>query len=255
MPNICVVTDSTAQFSRKTFTGQTRVKVVPLGEAADGAASQAGFLARFEALAHTYDTILVLGISAALHPFPEIASQAARQFGGHCSVHVVDSQNTGAGLGLLVELAAELAAGGHPVDVIEQAIRGAIPHIYSIFSLGSLLPLAEAGFLSHSQALDAQALGGHSLFMLEGGRLEPLFKVHTGRHAVESLREFTEEFAPPRHVSVARGINCALRTRPLKEFVTETFPGTSYLEQPLSPSLAGLFGDEALALVILEGPN
>jgi fatty acid-binding protein DegV len=207
---------------------------------------------RFGRLARSYDTVLVLGISAALHPFTSVASLAARQFGGASSVHVVDSQNTGAGLGLLVELAAEMAAGGQSIDEIERAVRGVIPHIYSLFSLFNLLPLAEAGLFSQSQALSAQAIGQHSIFMLEEGRLTPMLIVHTPRHVIESLREFAEEFSLPRHVSVSRGPSCALRTRPLKEFVSEAFPGTPYLEQPLSPAQAGLLGDEALAMVILE---
>ena len=255
MSNVCIVTDSTAQFTRKAFAGQNRVKVVPLDEGCEGAGSQAGLLRHYETWSRSFETILVLTISTALHPFTNIASAAARQFGGASGVHVVDSQNTGAGLGLLVELAAELAAEGQSIDEIERAVRGAIPHIYSVFSLGNLLPLAEAGLLSQAQALSAQALGQHSIFMLEEGRLTPMLKVHTSRHVIESLREFAEEFSLPRHVSVARGPGCMLRTRPLKEFVSETFPGTPYLEQPFNPSLAGLFGDEALALVILEGRN
>lgn len=252
MPNICILTDSSAQFTRKTFTGQDRVKVLGLSEVAGGAGGASAFLARFERLARTYDTILVLGISAGLHPFTLDAARAATQFGGTSSVHVMDSQNTGTGLALLVELAAEMAENGRPLHEIEQAIREAMPHLYTLLCFSDSRPLLEAGFLSPSQAVVAEMLGLHSIFMLDEGRLSPMLKVRSGRHVIETLREFAEEFTPPHNVAIVRGADCPLRSRALKEFVNDAFPEARFSEQPFNPALESLFGRGSLGFVIYE---
>lgn len=252
MPNVCILTDSSAQFTRKTFTGQDRVKVLGLSEAVSGAAGQAAFLARFERLARVYDTILVLAISSGLHPFALDAARAATQFGGTCTVRVMDSQNTGVGLALLVELAAELAENGRPLHEIEQAIREAMPRLYTLLCFSDSRALLEAGFLSPSQAVVAEMLGLHSIFMLDEGRLSPMLKVRSARHVIETLREFAEEFTPPRSVAIVRGVDCPLRSRALKEFVNDAFPETLFSEQLFNPALESLFGRESLGLVIYE---
>jgi DegV family protein with EDD domain len=252
MRNLCILTDSSVQFARKTFTGQNRVKVMPLSEVESGPRGQAALIARFAQLAPDYDTIFVLGISCALHPFSREAALAARQFGGTSAVHVMDSQNTSIGLGLLVELAAELAAAGCGVTEIQEAIRRAMPHIYTLLCCSDLQALAEAGLLGDTRAALAEMPGLHSVFMLDEGRLLALERVRSGRHVIESLREFVEEFSPPRRVSIVRGADCALRTRPLKEYVSGAFPEAAYSEQALNPALEALFGRESLGFVIYE---
>jgi DegV family protein with EDD domain len=252
VPNLCILTDSSAQFTRKTFTGQDRVKVMPLSEAVGGISGQAAFLARFELLARAYDTILVLGISAGLHPFALDAARAATQFGGTSAVHVMDSQNTGIGLALLVELAAEMAADGCPLHEIEGAIRKAMPHLYTLLCFSDSRALLEAGFLVPSQAVVADMLGLHSIFMLDEGYLSPMLKVRTGRHVIETLREFAEEFTPPRNVAIVRGADCSLRSRAIKEFVSDAFPETVFSEQPFNPALEALFGRASMGFVIYE---
>jgi len=252
VPNVCILTDSSAQFTRRTFTGHDRVKVFQLSEAVGGAAGQAAFLARFEGLARVYDTILVLGISAGLHSFVLDAERAAMQFGGTSSVHVMDSQNTGIALALLVELAAEKAANGHPVHEIEAAIREAMPRLYTLLCFSDAQALLKAGFLGPSQAVVADMLGLHAIFMLDEGRLSPMLKVRTGRHVIETLREFAEEFTPPRNVAIVRGVDCSLRSRALREFVADAFPETIFSEQPFNPALEDLFGRESLGFVIYE---
>jgi len=188
MRNVCILTDSSVQFTRKTFTGQNRVKVMPLSTAEHRAPGRADYVSQFGQIARDFDSILVIGMSSALHPFTGEAALAARQFGGTSTVRVMDSQNTGPGLGLLVEVAAELAASECAIQEIEQAVREAMPHIYSLLCFSDLQALAEAGFLSRSQAIVAGMLGLHSVFMLDEGRLLPLQKVRSGRHVIESLR-------------------------------------------------------------------
>jgi DegV family protein with EDD domain len=253
----CILTDSTAIFSQATFTGHYLVKVIPLGIQTTPTIklippSLDDFIHEYEMLGRNYDHILVVVMSTALNPIAEVATQATLQHGGRISVTVMDTQNTGAGLGLIVELAAKEAQAGKSVQEIEQLIRAAIPHVYSLFCIPSFTHLAETGYLSKSQAKVGEMLGLFPIFMLEEGCLSPLEKVRTQRHLIESFQEFVEEYDNPKHISLLKGQLNRMRTRPFRQYVNELFPGTPFSEHALNAPLAVLFGSQATGLVIAD---
>jgi len=256
---IAILTDSSVTFPHATFTGQSLVKVVSHadGGRADSASRAAfpapeDFLNRYNQLGRDYAHILVAVMSAALAPVAAAAAEAVTRYIGRARINLIDSLNTSAGLGLLVELAAAAAQAGQPVGDIEKQLRAAIPHIYTLLSVPQMERLAAEGFISPAQATVGDMLGIFPIFVLEGGRLSPLQKVRTGRHLVESLQEFMEEFAAPRHIALIKGMRSHTRTRPLKQFAAELFPETPFSEHGLPAPLTRLFGDDAMGLVVMD---
>jgi DegV family protein with EDD domain len=257
MENVCILTDSSAIFSRTTFTGHGHVKVMPFDAQPAPSPKLApplveDFIREYTSLGRSYDHILVVVMSGGLNPIAAVAAEAAMQFGGRTSVTVVDSLNVGAGLGLLVEQAAQGVASGDSTQEIERIIRTSIPHIFTLFCIPGLAHLASVGYLSPAQAIVGDMLGLFPIFMLEEGHLSPLEKVRTQRHLIESFQEFMEEFESPRVVTLAKGSQNHMRTRPLRQYVSELFPATPFSEHPLCAPLATLLGPQAIGLTVMD---
>jgi fatty acid kinase fatty acid binding subunit len=257
MENVCIFTDSSATFSRTTFTGNDRVKVLPFDVQSIPAPSLIpptvdDFIREFTISGRSYDHILVVTMSGGLNAIYTVAVEASVQFGGQTSVTVVDSLNTGAGLGLLVELAAQAAASGKSTSEIERTLRASIPHIYTLFCIPGLAHLATVGYLSQAQAVVGEMLGLFPIFMLEEGHLSPLEKVRTQRHLIESFQEFVVEFESPRNIVLLKGQQNHLRTRPLRQFVGEMFPETPFSEHALNAPLTALLGPQTIGLTVME---
>jgi DegV family protein with EDD domain len=270
MARICILTDSTAQFTRPNFPGRERVYVIPfdiqpvklqeeepLPDKPSAQQlippSQQDFFRFYSSLSSQYDSILVLMLSSLLSPALERALSASLKYSNHASVEVVDSQTTAVGLGMLVQAAAGVAAEGGSAKEVEQRVRAAIPHLYTLFCIPELTSLSRAGHLDPTQALAGEMMGLMPLFALDEGQLTPVEKVRTPRHLFESFQEFISEFEAPAHIALMRGVShTTVRTRPLRQYVQETFPATPFSEHALSPSLAALFGPQSSGVVIME---
>ncbi len=271
MSNVCILTDNTAQFTRPRFPGRGLVHVIPFevqrfGRPEGDSQPQQGtharqlappgpeeFLNYYHQLSRAYQHILVLVLSSFLSPAMDNALTAARIYSNHASVQVVDSQTTAAGLGLLVEAAAEAAYRGASFQEIERLVRLVIHRIYMLFCIPELTYLAAAGYLSYSQALVGEMMGLVPIFTLEEGRLTPIEKVRTHRHVMESFQEFIDEFNDPYHIALIRSVNHnSMRRRPLRQYVLQNFPGTPYSEHSIGPHLAALLGPQSIGLVVME---
>ncbi len=265
MAKVSILTDSSVQFTQSGFPGREQVHVIPfdfrssahlLPEMPKGRLvppSVQAFSNCFTLHSQGNEHILVLTLAASLSPAARYAEEAAAQYTDHASIQVVDSQTTAIGLGLLVQMAAEAAAAGESIHEIERLVRAAIPHVYMLLCIPEMNYLAEAGYLSRSQAVVGEILGLLPIFVLEEGQLTPMQKVRTQRHLLESFQEFIDEFSDPYHVALIQGtIHTHLRTRPLREYVEGCFPSTPFSVHPVGAHLSALFGPQCVALVVME---
>ncbi len=271
MPDICILTDSTAQFTRPNFPGHEQVYIIPFHllptDLQAGSKNQPRsepaphllpptpqeFLSYFTQLGLNHSTVLVLTLSSFLGPALKNAQQAVGLYNSHASIQIIDSQTTAVGLGLLVQAAAEAVARNASFREIEHWLRAAIPRVYMLFCIPELTYLAGTGYLAHSQAMVGEMMGLLPIFTVEDGRLTPMQKVRTQRHLFESFQEFMEEFENPSHIALMYGANhVTIRTRPLRAYVQENFPKTPFSEHPISAHVAGLFGPQSIGLVVME---
>ena len=270
MPRVCILTDSTAQFTRANFPGHERVHIVPFGlqsAAPDGngslpvgttaqrliSPSVQDFAHLYTRLSREYDSILVLMLSSMLNHAMQNALSAAKQHHNHVTIEVVDSQTTTVGLGMLVQAAAEAALDGAAMSDIIWKVREIVPHIYMLLCIPDLRSLAQSGYLDFSQALVGEIMELMPVFILEDGCLAPMEKVRTPRHLFELFQDFMGEFEVPEHIALVHGKSqSAIRTRPLRQHIQEAFPGTPFSEHSLNPHLAALFGVQSTVLVVME---
>ncbi|MCL2504289.1 MAG: DegV family protein [Coriobacteriia bacterium] len=164
-----VITDSTADLAPEVAAAHN-IDVIPLvvtiGEDTftDGALPQAEFFARmaaapelpmtsqppigvfinaYERALSTADEVLSVHIAAKLSGTVEAARQAAQQFAGR--VHVFDSYNLSAGLGIQVLEAAASAASGLSLSATIERLEGIRNRMRLIIGLDSLANLSKGG--------------------------------------------------------------------------------------------------------------
>ena len=281
LPGVCILTDSTAQFTVSPFPAQDLVSVIPHrinlnrvsyldGQglsiydlpltARDGKSAQAHapnpkeFQQAFLSLGEEHPEILAILLSARLSQAFENANQAAGTLPGRISLTVLDSQTTGVGLGLLVQAAAEAARGGATAKEIKQLVRHLVAHIYTVFCVQSLSYLPLGGHIDPAQAVVGEMLGVIPIILLENGRLVPVQKARSFRHLLDLLVEFLGEFGELKHISLLKGtLPFESEVYNLRQRIKDLFPATAFSEHTLGTGLATILGPRSLGLVVMEG--
>ena len=274
MPNVCILTDSSAQFTQPTFPGYDRVHVIPFGlqvvERQVGlsmpgavfqkrllvAPSPQEFVQNYARLGRIYDSLLVLTLSSLFSACMSHALAASEQYRNGAVVEVMDSQTTALGLGMLVQIAAQAASQGATLKEIDLQLRASLPRVYLLLCIPELTYLAQSGHMEYAQALVGEMMGMLPIFTFEDGRLVPMEKVRTPRHLFEAFQDFLGEFdAPARIALVNSSGRGSLRTIPLRQFVQDNFPDTLFTEHSIQPHLAAMFGPRSIGLVVLESTD
>ncbi len=254
MSPLCILTDNTALISDATFPGKPLIKTFALRVESQilRAPTADDFLRIFRGLEQEFDCILVLTISSHLLPVADIACAAAAQRGGKVCISVLDSLQTGAGLGMLAQIGAQAAAEGQPLAEVEKRIRAAIPHIYTLIHIESEA-LARHTLYPGQTASDVTI--PLPLFTLDEGQLSLYKNVRTRRSLLESFQEFIEEFEHPQQIVILRGAENILRARALRTIARDLFPETPLGEGEMSAPLMALFGIQSIEVAILETPG
>ncbi len=264
MGRVCILTDSTTQFPNPDFPGRDLVYTISFRETSAQTSQEStprpllpptvdDFLTHFSLLSAEYDAILVLPLASSLGGVASQARRAAGKYTGPADIQVIDSQTTDIGLGLLVQKAAEMSLDGADLNEIEDAMRVAVQHVYTLLCIPELRYLAHTGHISSSQAVAGEILGMTPVLTIEGGGLGIIEKARTRRHLLEMLQEFLGEFHHPWHIALiraAQGDYC--RMRPLRRYLKETFPDTRISERALNPHLSAIVGPRSAGLIVVE---
>jgi DegV family protein with EDD domain len=280
MSRICLLTDSTVQFPAPLFPGNELVNVIPLHIEMDNKFYTDGkdirtanlpdsarqldspkalpptveeFTEVFSNLGRKYSDIVTILVSSHLNPVVPTAVEAASIAGGPARVHIIDSQTTAVGLGLLVQAAARAAQNGADSVEITRLVRGMVSKIYTVFCVQSLSYLYKSGHLDPAQAIVGEMLNVMPFLMLENGRLVPIQKVRSPRHLVDILHEFIMEFSDLKHVAIIQGVPpFEQEARNLRDRINSEDASPSFSEHTLGAALATILGPRSLGVVVWE---
>ncbi len=222
MSSACVVTDSSAQFTRLDSDLQKITTIIQLPISINGNELNSneplkpGKLPKFASIGKlnsviqtpsqelVYDLFLNLGkshetifgvfLSSHLNPLVNIAEEVANNLRGTVDIQIIDSRTTSIGLGFLVQKVAELIRSGNPSHEINKYLRLMIPNVYSILCIPGLSYLHNNHFLDLGQAIIGELLGIFPLYSIEEGKLSPFGKARNLRNTVDYFVEFSEEF-------------------------------------------------------------
>ncbi len=280
MGETCILTDGLVQFTQPGFAGREDVRILPyavqLGNVVypEGDGLKTGNLpvvsteqnpARlakpdlqkyqqvFQGLVGQYHDIIAILSSSELSTSYSCAEKAAATVRGQANIILIDSQTTSVGLGLLVQMAAEMAAHGANAGKIERRMRKALAQMYTIFSTSGLSYLSQEGFIDEAQAVVGEMLGLQPLFSLEDGKLSPIEKARNIRGVLEFFQEFLGEFDDLHHIAFLQGpAPFTHESHLLRENAQIHFPHTPFSEHTLNLPVAALLGPRTLGLVLLE---
>jgi DegV family protein with EDD domain len=282
MKSTCIITDGSVQFIKANYPGQALVKTIPLEIQIEGksvldgngakpsslpqyasqqlnphvfAPSIEQFYQLFLTMSQSYDNILGIFSSNQLIPCYENAQKASINLQGRTKIILIDSMTISAGLGFLVQLAADGIAKGIPVYEVERQIRSILPSTYSIICPAGLSYLYFNGFVDQSQAVVNEMLGLFPIFAIENGKLIPLEKVKSSRNAVGFFQEFLDEFEQLSHIAF---IQSALSTYQESKILRDNYQRespTPYSEHVINLPMAALFGPRTLGMIIVESQN
>ena len=269
MNRVCILTDSSVQFTRPDFGVDEHIIKIPIARTSSLTSSTSRKVSRnkdhfgfespseleirklFSNLRRDYSDILVITLSSALSELFSEVGKVIKQIGDAGHIQVIDSHTTSVGLGLLVQIAVNLATQGAALRDIERQLRISIPHIYTLLCLPNLSYLAAANFLSPSQAVVGEMLDLLPIFSLEDGCLTAIQKVRTQRHLLETFQEFVDEFCDPVHVVLIKNGN-QLKAPVFRDYVINNFPRTVYSEQMMGVPLAELLGPQSVGLIVMD---
>lgn len=282
MSNIAIITDSTAQFPNPNFSGKRIVRVLPLDIFLNGRRHIEGegihvtdfpqsarstsdpklitppvneIAEYLSALLRKFNELLVIVNSAELTDTYQNTIEAVKLLQASSVIQVINSQTISTGLGILVQLGAELVAKGATLTEIDRQVRQLVPHVYTLMCSPSLSYLHNNGAIEYHQAAVGEILNLFPIFSLEEGKLNALCKVRNFRHAQDFFQEFIEEFDSLNHITLLKGTNIqGIDNRMLRQFVQEFFPETPFSEHRLNPFHATLFGPKTIGLIVVEKP-
>lgn len=278
MPKTCILTDSTAFFTKPTFAGQENVTILPhtiqlgdqlLPDSRDLSLynrsfpvnllpsvrppSVETFQEAYTDLGIRYKEIVVILLSSHLSKAFSNARLAAQCIKSSANIFIIDSLNTAIGLGLLVQLAAEYNHRGYNGVEINRLVRGMINHIYSVFCLPDLSYLYRSGQIDPAQAIVGEMLGVIPFFTLENGRLVHTQKIRSPRHLVDIMYEFVAEFENLKYLALIQGISTYdQESRNLRDRISQNIRTTPVCEHTLSLALATILGPHSIGLVVME---
>ena len=278
MPRTCILTDSTAYFTKTSFAGQEHVIILPHYIQVNGHSvpdskdlsiytppvrknqtpianppTVEAFQEAYSSLGMKYKEIVVILLSSHLSQANRNAHQASEMVRTPANIFIIDSLNTAIGLGLLVQAAADYAHHGYTGVEINHLIRGMINHIYSVFCLPDLSHLYRSGQIDPAQAIVGEMLGVIPFFTLENGRLVHTQKIRSPRHLVDIMYEFVAEFENYKYLGLIQGINTyEQESRNLRDRISQNVRTTPLCEHPLSLALATILGPHSMGLVVME---
>jgi DegV family protein with EDD domain len=277
MPSTCIVTDSTVQFSKNTFSGRNLVFQVPLritlnDQPLDEATNilnfpqnisqniklkvtpptpqECGML--FNELSQDYNEIIAISSSSALTGVFTSLEKASGIYKGKTSVIVIDSRSVGIGLGILVQAAAAGVIRGQSSAAIEESIRKMIPGLFTQISSSNLSYLENAGFISKPHGLLGDALSIIAVFSLEDGQLVPVSKVKNLHLLMDNYLEFIDEFTELDQVSIIQRKSTSLDSHSLRDHIINGYHGALFTDIPPNLAHAALFGPSAVSIFLLE---
>ncbi|MFZ5817066.1 MAG: DegV family protein [Bacillota bacterium] len=217
--------------------------------------SPAEFLEAYTALLREAEAVISIHMMGTKTTIPRVARMAA-EMAPSGRVHVIDSQSTTLGLGLLVMQAARAAQSGASVAEILRLVEGLIPGIQIHVAVREMTQLRRSGRVSLGQALLANALSIKPVIRAAGSAIEVVEKARGFHHALDRVVSLAQEAAGEAPVDLAViHSNTPAEGQQLLDRVRSLFNCREAIVAELGANLAAHVGPGALGIATMRLPQ
>lgn len=171
-------------------------------------ATPAQFEAPFRAFTDGGDEIVAITLSAKLSRTYESALVAREALPG-APISVVDSRSISVGLGLMLEVAVEMAEAGASRADITARLEQMRDQVRILFALQTLEYLQRGGRIGKAQAFVGTLLQFKPLLSITEGEVHPAARVRSMSKAIETMQDLLLQQVPARGANVRIGITHA----------------------------------------------
>lgn len=214
--------------------------------------SPGAFLEAYRKAAEGATAIISIHVMETKSTLINTARLAAQMLPG-VPIHVVDSQSTTLGLGLLTIAAARAARTGRAVSEILEYLERLIPRVDVFAAVPELKQLRRSGRVSLGQALVAGVLGIKPILYIGNGVAEVTDRVRGWSRAIDHMVELACQRVGDARVTLAVvHTNAEAEAHRLLEAVRHRFHSVEVLIAEAGPALASHAGPGALGIATLQ---
>ncbi|WP_108670076.1 DegV family protein [Peribacillus acanthi] len=169
-------------------------------------------------------------------------------------LEIIDSKCASLGYGLVVKVAANLAAKGAKKEEIVKAVEFHCTHMESLFTVDELEYLARGGRISKASALVGGLLNIKPLLHVEEGKLVPLDKIRGKKKLLKKVLDLMHERGEKLQqqtigISHADDLETALEW---KEAISQEFGATHFEIEMIGSAIGAHVGPGTIALFFLN---
>lgn len=249
---LCILTNQTALLSPPASANHRHIQIMRSDHHKDSEASIQEYHRVFTELESKFREILVLTPPESIASSHSIARQAAQSHGGTARISVLNTNQIGISLGMLVHLAARKAEEGLAMRDVEEYLRAIMPFLFTLILCDGPQPINNPE--QPGQKSEAEKPMPTQIFLLEDGELTPYKKVRTQRHILEIFQDFLSEFETPQSLVYFHGKSAGLHTRHIRETASTLYPASAFSSIELSPGLIEIWGENSAGLAVIETP-
>jgi DegV family protein with EDD domain len=214
--------------------------------------SPGAFVETYRKLAQEATAIISIHLFESKSSVVNVARMAAKML-PELDIHVVDSQTTTLGMGLLALAAAKAAAMGKAAGEILGYLERLIPQVDVYAAIKDLTQLRRSGRVSLGQALVAGVLGIKPILYVGQGVAEVVDKVRGWSKAVEQVVALAQDKVGQARIAMAVvHTNAEAEARQLLEEIRERFNVAEVLVADAGTGVATHAGPGALGIVTMR---
>jgi DegV family protein with EDD domain len=207
------------------------------------------FVNIYNKLAEEADEIVTIVISHHMSATIQSAEMAREQF-DKVPVHIIDSESTSLGLGMMAIAAARAAEQGQNAQAILELVENLKQKINVIFTVKTLEYLHKGGRIGGATAFLGTAMDIKPILYIKDGRIEPLERQRTRKRSISRLVELMEKNVgeKPVHVAILHG-NVPEESRQLEQSIRSQFNCVELITSDMGPVIGVHAGPGTLGLV------
>jgi len=169
-------------------------------------------------------------------------------------ITVIDSTQVSLGLGLLVLIAARLAARNEPAERITRRLREMAPRVHTLFVVDTLEFLARGGRIGKARALLGGLLRIKPILGVTDGEIVPVDRVRGGRNVQPRLIELLHQRVDrqrPVFVGICHA-NAPAWADSLERLLRENFQITDLIQAEVGPVVGANVGPGAVGIMVFQ---